>query len=127
MSSLIFLLQLFQPIRSYVIASALFMSSNSAPSSVLSTSQSLPSHPLPTRVDDGPPATSSEATATTRDDETDTARCEFDIDWENIWHNGKRLVGVKRRPRHKRVVGTKIKESWIYQHGANLEHNGVRY
>ncbi|KAM4063997.1 transposase-like protein [Hirsutella rhossiliensis] len=25
------------------------------------------------------------------------------------------------------VVGTKIKESWIYRYGANLEHSGVRY
>ncbi|PWI63935.1 hypothetical protein PCL_02788, partial [Purpureocillium lilacinum] len=26
-----------------------------------------------------------------------------------------------------RVVGTKTKESWIYRHGANLEHKGIRY
>jgi hypothetical protein len=48
-------------------------------------------------------------------------------DWENIWHGGKRLMGAKRRPRHRRVIGTRIKESWIYRHGANLEHHGVRY
>lgn len=57
----------------------------------------------------------------------DTSSCEFDIDWENIWHCGKRLLGAKKRPRHRRVIGTKIKESWIYRHGANLEHKGVRY
>ncbi|KAG8664428.1 hypothetical protein FPOAC2_13381 [Fusarium poae] len=45
-------------------------------------------------------------------------------DWENIWHGGKRLMGAKRRPRHRRVIGTRIKESWIYRHGANLEHHG---
>ena len=51
----------------------------------------------------------------------DTSSCEFDVDWENIWHCGKRLLGAKR------LIGTKIKESWIYQYGANLEHKGVRY
>ena len=103
------------------------MSSNRAPSPVPSTSQSLPSWPPPTPVDDGPNFTPATSEATP-DDRTDTpAHYEFDIDWENIWHNGKRLVGVKRRPRHKRVVGTKIKESWIYQYGANLEYDGARY
>ena len=57
----------------------------------------------------------------------DSSQCEFDIDWENIWHGGRRLVGAKKRPRHRRVVGTKMKESWIYRHGANLEPRGVRY
>lgn len=57
----------------------------------------------------------------------DASQCEFDIDWENIWHGGKRLVGARKRVRHRRVVGTKTKESWIYRHGANLEHKGIRY
>jgi hypothetical protein len=101
------------------------MSSSRDPSPVPSTSQSLLSRSRPTRVDDGLDFTPTTSEATP--DETNTSRCEFDIDWENIWHNGKRLVSVKRRSRHKRVIGTKIKESWIYQHGANLEHDGVRY
>ena len=46
---------------------------------MLSTLQSLPSCPPPTRVGDG----SSEATP---DDETDAPQREIDIDWENIWH-----------------------------------------
>ncbi|EWY79581.1 hypothetical protein FOYG_17275 [Fusarium oxysporum NRRL 32931] len=94
------------------------MSSSRTSSPVPSIPQSLTSRPPPTPADDGPEATL---------DETDFPQCEFDIDWENIWHCGKRLVGAKKRPRHKRVIGTKIKESWIYQHGANLDHNGVRY
>jgi hypothetical protein len=68
------------------------------------------------------------ATSTTPEAPSDDAsQCEFDIDWENIWHGGKRLVGAKKRPRHRRVVGAKMKESWIYRHGANLEHKGIRY
>ena len=89
-------------------------------------SSPVPSQPPPTRVNNGPSFTPTTSEATP-DDETDPPQCEFDIDWENIWHNSKRLVGVKMRPRHKRVIGTKIKESWIYQHGANLDYGGVRY
>lgn len=102
------------------------MSFGRGSSPVPSISQS-PSQPLPpTRVNDGPSFTPATSEATP-DDETEPPKCEFDIDWENIWRNGTRLVGVKMRPRHKRVVGTKIKESWIYQHGANLDYGGVRY
>lgn len=57
----------------------------------------------------------------------DASQCEFDIDWENTWHGGKRLLGAKKRPRHRRGVGTNVKESWIYRHGANLEHKGMSY
>ncbi|KAK2926590.1 HAT, C-terminal dimerization domain [Fusarium oxysporum f. sp. vasinfectum] len=85
-------------------------------SPVPSIPQSLASYLPPTSTDTTPEATVDDA-----------PQCEFDIDWENIWHCGKRLVGVKKRPRHRRVVGTKMKESWIYRHGANLEHKGVRY
>lgn len=94
-------------------------------SPVPSTPQSLTSHPPPTPVDDGPEA--APATPDATPDETDFPQCEFDIDWENIWHCGKRALGAKKRHRHKRAVDTKIKESWIYRHGANLDHNGVRY
>ncbi|OBS16247.1 hypothetical protein FPOA_13050 [Fusarium poae] len=90
-----------------------------------STPQSLPSRPPPIPADDGFEGTPASREATT--DETDASPCEFQIDWENIWHGGKRLMGAKRRPCHRRVIGTKIKESWIYRHGANLEHHGVRY
>ena len=89
-------------------------SRNSSP--VPSIPQSLTSY-LPSTSTDTTPGTTA----------GDASQCEFNIDWENIWHCGKRLVGVKKRPRHRRVVGTKMKESWIYQHGANLEHKGVRY
>ncbi|KJZ69476.1 hypothetical protein HIM_11138 [Hirsutella minnesotensis 3608] len=66
-------------------------------------------------------------TSFTSQNDTDASWWDFTIDWENIWHGGKRLLGARRRPRHKRVVGTRIKESWIYRYGANLEHRGVRY
>ncbi|KJZ68529.1 hypothetical protein HIM_12077 [Hirsutella minnesotensis 3608] len=86
---------------------------------------SSPSHSRAAPVNDSPePASaSSEATA----DETDVSQWDFVIDWDNIWHGGKRLVGARRRPRHKRVIGTRIKESWIYKYGANLEHKGIQY
>ncbi|KAG6988733.1 hypothetical protein FOFC_20727 [Fusarium oxysporum] len=101
------------------------MSSSRTTSHMSSTPQSLPSRPPPIPADDGFEGTPASREATT--DETDASPCEFEIDWENIWHGGKRLMGAKRRPRHRRVIGTKIKESWIYRHGANLEHHGVRY
>jgi hypothetical protein len=106
------------------------MSSSGTSSPVLSIPQYFTPHPPPTLFDDGPeatPATPAAPAAPATPDETDSPQYEFDVDWENIWHCGKRLVGAKKRPRHKRVVGTKIKESWIYRHGANLDHNGVRY
>ncbi|KAK2670197.1 hypothetical protein RAB80_014392 [Fusarium oxysporum f. sp. vasinfectum] len=101
------------------------MSSSRTTSHMSSTPQSLPSRPPPIPADDGFEGTPASREATT--DETDASPCEFEIDWENIWHGGKRLMGDKRRPRHRRVIGTKIKESWIYRHGANLEHHGVLY
>jgi hypothetical protein len=100
------------------------MPSSRATSPVSSISQSFSSRPTLSFVDDGPEA--SPATPQSIE-ETEASQCEFHIDWENIWHSGKRLVGAKRRPRHKRVIGTKIKESWIYRYGANLEHREVRY
>ena len=100
------------------------MSSSRATSPVSSTPQSLPSRPPLILFDEDVEAIRASPDATS---ETDASPSEFNIDWENIWHGGKRLVGAKKRPRHKRVIGTKIKESWIYRHGANLEHRGVRY
>ena len=57
----------------------------------------------------------------------DDVSCEFDIDWTNIWHGSARLEGAKLRPRHRRVINTKAKESWIFRHGASLEHKKARY
>ena len=101
------------------------MALNRASSPLSSIVSSLPSCPPSTWADNLPNPTSVAFEGTLN--EMDASHCEFDIDWENIWHGGKRLVGVRKRPHHKRVVGTKIKESWIYQHGANLEYNGVHY
>jgi hypothetical protein len=92
------------------------ISSSRASSPVSSTHQSL--------VFDLPQTPTSATPEAAADD---ASQCEFDIDWENIWHCGRRLIGAKKRPRHRRVVGTNMKESWIYRHGANLEHGGVRY
>ncbi|KAJ6790307.1 hypothetical protein PWT90_10996 [Aphanocladium album] len=99
------------------------MSASWTTSPVLSTPQSLPSQPPLTPLGDDLEARHTSPETTTF--ETDASPSEFNIDWDNIWHCGKRLAGVKKRPRHKRVIGTKIKESWIYRHGANLEHRGT--
>lgn len=100
-------------------------------SPVLFIPQSLTSRPPPTPIDDGPearpPHPPRPPRATPRQTRQISHNAEFDIDWENIWHCGKRLVGPKKRHRHNRVVGTKTKESWICRHGANLDHNGLRY
>jgi hypothetical protein len=69
-----------------------------------STPQSLLTHPPSTPLEDNFEVTHVSPEA----EEIDVSQCEFDIDWENIWHSGKRLVGVKKIPRHKRVIGTKI-------------------
>lgn len=85
------------------------MSSSRTSSPVPSLLQPLLSYLPPTCVDDGLEFTPTTSDAVP-DDETDILQCKFDIDWENIWHNGTRLLGAKRRPRHKRVIGTKVKE-----------------
>jgi hypothetical protein len=96
---------------------------SSPQSSIRSTD---PSYPPSINVDDSSETTSTPATKNTTT-EIDSPHCEFNIDWNNLWHNGKRLNGAKLRPRHRRVINTKVKESWIYGHGASLEHNGARY
>lgn len=111
-----------KPIASFMLCSytrtvvRTTMSSARSPSPVSPIPQSLASYLPAASTGTTPEATSDDA-----------SQCEFDIDWENIWHGGKRLVGAKKRVCHRRVVGTKIKESWIYRHGANLEHKGIRY
>jgi hypothetical protein len=70
--------------------------------------------------------TSTPATKTTSS-EIDFPHCDFNIDWNNSCHNGKRLNGAKLKPRHRRDINTKVKESWMYGHGVSLEHNGPRY
>ncbi|KAG8664834.1 uncharacterized protein FPOAC1_013614 [Fusarium poae] len=67
------------------------MSSSRTTSHMSSTPQSLPSRPPPIPADDGFEGTPASREATT--DETDASPCEFEIDWENIWHGGKRLMG----------------------------------
>jgi len=52
---------------------------------------------------------------------------DFEINWEQLYFAGKRLVGAVYRQRHKRVIGTGAKISWVWQHGAELEHQGSRY
>jgi hypothetical protein len=51
----------------------------------------------------------------------------FNIDWNQIWHGNKRLSGCYYAPRHKRVLGSKVKVSWIWQHGAKLIHEDKNY
>jgi hypothetical protein len=51
----------------------------------------------------------------------------FNINWNEIWHGTKRLIGCYYMPQHKRVVGTNAKVSWIWQHSAKLVHNSKKY
>lgn len=51
----------------------------------------------------------------------DTTHCVFPIQWDRIHVNGKSLQSCRWRQRHRRLVGTNIKPSWIYDHGADLE------
>ena len=73
-------------------------------SSLLSCSQVI-------RVDDASETTLAPSESVSIDKEV---RCEFDIDWTNIWHGSMRLEGAKLRPRYRRVVNTKAKELWIF-------------
>src|SRR5437764_14712426 len=51
--------------------------------------------------------------------------CVFDIDKSILWYENKLLKNVEYRPRHRRVLHTKAKISWIYKHGADLQADGV--
>lgn len=101
------------------------MSSSRTSSPVPSTPQSLTSHPPPTPVDNGPKA--APATPDATPDETDFPQCEFDIDWRTSGTAENELWAPKRGIVTKGLSAERIKESWIYRHGANLDHNGVRY
>lgn len=52
----------------------------------------------------------------------------FPIDWAVIRrHDGTILKGIQYRIRDKRSVGKRVKVSWIYSHGAELEHSNDKY
>jgi hypothetical protein len=50
--------------------------------------------------------------------------CTFDIQFDTLNYRGQLLQGVKYRPRNKRVLNTKAKVSWVYQHGADIQAKG---
>lgn len=50
--------------------------------------------------------------------------CTFDIQFDTLTYRGQLLQGVQYRPRNKRVLNTKGKVSWVYQHGADLQAKG---
>jgi len=50
--------------------------------------------------------------------------CTFDIQFATLEYRGELLQGVQYRPRNKRVLNTKAKVSWVYQHGADLQAKG---
>ena len=47
--------------------------------------------------------------------------CTFDIKFNTLKYHGQLLQNVQYRPRNKRLLNTKAKISWIYQHGADLQ------
>src|SRR5437667_10203331 len=66
----------------------------------------------------------SELSAPSRKSGPSTNGGDFEINWEQLYFAGKKLTGAVYRQRHKRVVGTGAKISWVWQHGAELEHRG---
>ena len=50
----------------------------------------------------------------------------FLIQWDRLRHNNKALNGATLRQRHKRVIGTSVKISWIWEHGADIQWNSKR-
>lgn len=52
----------------------------------------------------------------------------FPINWGALRrHDGTILKGIQYRIRDKRSVGRRVKVSWIYSHGAELEHSNDKY
>jgi hypothetical protein len=47
--------------------------------------------------------------------------CVFDIQFNTLEYRGQLLKDVQYRPRNKRVLNTKTKVSWGYEHGADLQ------
>src|SRR2546421_376889 len=50
--------------------------------------------------------------------------CTFDIQFDALEYRGQTLEYVQYRSRHERVLNTKVKVSWIYQHGADIQAKG---
>jgi hypothetical protein len=50
--------------------------------------------------------------------------CVFDIKFDTLKYKGQLLQDVQYRQRDKRVLNTRARISWIYQHGADLQANG---
>src|SRR5687768_297216 len=52
----------------------------------------------------------------------------FPINWGVLRrHDGTILKDIQYRIRRKRSVGRRVKVSWIYSHGAELEHSNDKY
>jgi hypothetical protein len=63
------------------------------------------------------------ASATSLPSQTSHA-CIFDIQFDTLEYLGHLLQDVQYRSRSKRVLNTKAKVSWIYQHGADIQAKG---
>jgi len=72
-----------------------------------------------------------DATATPSSTETPhpTALCaKFELQWDRLWHESKKLKNPHYRLMNKRQIGTQLQPSWIFQHGADIEdEEGTRY
>src|SRR5687768_15263564 len=99
--------------------------SRSAPTRTPATSSSPPASvsSTPSVVSDGSDSPEHEAPPSVRP--TTSHCCIFDIDRSILWYENKLLRNVEYRPRHRRVLHTRAKISWIYKHGADLQADGV--
>jgi hypothetical protein len=50
--------------------------------------------------------------------------CVSDIQFNTLEYRGQLLKDVQYRPQNKRVLNTKTKVSWVYEHGADLQADG---
>jgi|SRR5579871_587557 len=60
----------------------------------------------------------------TSDSSLTSHACTFDIDFTTLRYRGKLLEDVQYRLRHKRILNSRAKISWVYQHGADLQAKG---
>ena len=81
---------------------------------------------MPILMDDDAPHNES-ATPTSTPTPIPSAGTLFSITWTALRHGGQLLTGAHYRPCHKHVIGTKIKPFWVFNHGADLEHEGKYY
>lgn len=61
------------------------------------------------------------STRSTPSSDDSSHSCTFPIQWNKVTKNGRIFNGLHYRPRHKTLLGTNRRPSWIFDHGADLE------